>query len=84
MDENFGDIMRQAAENTKAFHSAFYKVYSENYRNIQVVSNDENISDNEEFFMLIPQEYEEQYVNVLTAGLKGKEAHDLLRETYGF
>lgn len=72
MDENFGDIMRQAAESAKAFHGALYKVYSEHYKNIQLVSNDENISDNEEFFMLIPQEYEEQYVNALTAGLKGK------------
>ncbi|MDF2931227.1 MAG: hypothetical protein K0R36_558 [Chryseobacterium sp.] len=75
--------------NDEAKHSIlkFIELYgdqSNNYHYIRVVSSDEDLSTNEDYFMLIPQEYEERFINALAAGLKAKEAYELLKETFEF
>lgn len=61
-----------------------YGDQSNNYHKIRLVSSDEDLPTNEEYFMQIPQEYEERYINALSSGLEGKIAYELLKETYEF
>lgn len=85
MDNNdLGDLMKQAGEAMQNFIGAMYKVQSDNYQKVRSVSSDEDLPTNEEYFMLIPQEYEERYINALSAGLKAKETYELLKETFEF
>jgi len=81
---NLGDLMNEAREAMQKFIGAMYKVQSNNYQKVRVVSSDEELPTNEDYFMQIPQEFEERYINALASGLKAKEAYDLLKETFEF
>jgi hypothetical protein len=81
---NLGDLMNEAREAMQNFIGAMYKVQSNNYQKVRVVSSDEDLATNEEYFMQIPQEFEERYINALVTGLKAEEAYELLKETYEF
>ncbi|KUJ56437.1 hypothetical protein [Chryseobacterium aquaticum] len=79
-----GLICKKASSALIGFIGAMYKVQSDNYQKVRTVSDDENIAENEKYFMQIPQEYEERYINALSSGLKAKEAYELLSETFEF
>lgn len=81
---NFREIMKNAVEAWKNLNVTMYKVQSENYQKMRTVSSAEDLPANEEYFMQIPQEYEDRYINALSVGLKGIEAYNLLSETFEF
>lgn len=81
---DLGGLMKQAGEAMQNFIGAMYKVQSDNYQKVKTVSSDDNLPMNEEYFMQVPQEYEKRYINALAAGLKAKEAYELLKETFEF
>ncbi|WP_426473426.1 hypothetical protein [Chryseobacterium balustinum] len=80
---NIGGYFNEAKHSILKFIE-LYRDQSNNYHKIRVVSSDEDLSTNEDYFMHIPKEYEERYINALSAGLKAKEAYELLKETFEF
>lgn len=66
------------------FHKALYQCCSLEYNELKKVCDPDDLQNNEELFFLIPDEYNQEFINLVTVGCSIKQAYELLKEAYEF
>ncbi|MBP1165068.1 hypothetical protein JOE44_001952 [Chryseobacterium sp. PvR013] len=82
--ENLGKSASDAAKAFTAFHKELYKGLSIDYNELKKVCKSLDLEENEDYFFKTPDEYNKEFINLVTVGCTLKQAYELLKETYNF
>jgi len=79
---DLGISAEQAANAVKNLHKALYRCFNKDYSELQKVAVPEDLKENEHFFFEIPDEYNTEFIRLVTVGCTMKQACEILKETY--
>lgn len=81
---DLGYTAEQAANAMINFHKAMYRFFNSEYLKLQTVSDPKDLEENEQLFFNTPEEYNAEFINLVTVGCTMQQAFDILKETYKF
>lgn len=84
MEKNIGKLANDAAKALNDFHKALYQCCNSEYNELKKVCDPFDLEKNEEFFFMVPDEYNQEFINLVKVGCSIKQAYEIIKETYEF